>query len=67
MILTGRTQAEIPWQGWDLGYYSNTPSSPVFSPHTYPPITSPDLLFGGIMFSNPSNTYNTELEIFVFN
>jgi len=67
MILTGRTQAEIPWQGWDLGYYSNTPPSPVFSPHTYPPIASPDLSFGGIMFSNPSNTYNTELEIFVFN
>jgi len=67
MILTGRTQAETPWQGWDLGYYSNTPPSPVFSPHTYPPIASPDLSFGGIMFSNPSNTYNTELEIFVFN
>jgi hypothetical protein len=67
MILTGRTQPEIPWQGWDLGYYSNNPPIPPFSPQVYPVIASPDLTFGGIMFSNPSNTYNTELEIFVFN
>jgi hypothetical protein len=67
MILTGRTQPEIPWQGWDLGYYSNNPPIPQFSPQPYPVIASPDLTFGGIMFSNPSNTYNTELEIFVFN
>ncbi len=67
MILTGRTEPEIPWQGWDLSYYSNTPPSPDFSPQPYPIIASPNLSFGGIMFSNPSETYNTELEIFVFN
>lgn len=67
MILTGRTQAEIAWQGWDLGYYSNNPPSPMFSPQIFPQISSPDLTFGGIMFSNPNDTYNIELEIFVFN
>ena len=67
MILTGRTQAEIPWQGWDLGYYSNNPPNPTFSPEIFPQISSPDLTFGGIMFSNPDDTYNIELEIFVFN
>lgn len=67
MILTGRTQAEIAWQGWDLGYYSNNPPNPIFSPHIFPQISSPDLSFGGIMFSNPNDTYNIELEIFVFN
>jgi hypothetical protein len=67
MVLTGRTESEIPWQGWDLSYYSNNPSSPSFSPHIYPPVTSPDISFGGIMFSNPSDSYSAELEIFVFN
>lgn len=67
MILTGRTQPDIPWQGWDLSYYTNNVPSPQFTPSPYPPITSPDLSFGGIMFSNPSDQYNTELEIFVFN
>jgi len=67
MILTGRTEPDIPWQGWDLSYYSNNPPNPSFSPQPYPPITSPSLSFGGIMFSNPSDKYKTELEIFVFN
>ena len=67
MVLTGRTEAEIPWQGWDLSYYSNNPPTPDFSPAPYPVISSPNLSFGGIMFSNPSETYNTELEIFIFN
>lgn len=67
MVLTGRTEAEIPWQGWDLGYYSDNPPTPSFSPQPYPTITSPNLSFGGIMFSNPNDTYNVELEIFVFN
>lgn len=67
MILTGRTEPEIPWQGWDLSYYSNNPPSSNFSPQPYPPITSPNLNFGGILFSNPSSTYKTELEILVFN
>jgi hypothetical protein len=66
MVLTGRTQSEIPWQGWDLSYYSNTPPIPVFSPSTFPAITSPDLSFGGIMFNNPGN-YDVDLEIFIFN
>jgi hypothetical protein len=67
MVLTGRTEAEIPWQGWDLSYYSNNPPSPTFSPHLYPVVSSPNPSFGGIMFSNLSDTYSTELEIFVFN
>lgn len=67
MVLTGRTEPEIPWQGWDLSYYSNNQPNPQFSPHPYPPITSPSLNFGGILFSNPSPKYKTELEIFVFN
>lgn len=67
MILTGRTKPDVSWQGWDLSYYTNTPPSPGFNPPTYPPVTSPDLSFGGIMFSNPSEQYNTELEIFIFN
>lgn len=67
MILTGRTEPDVPWQGWDLSYYSNNPPNPSFSPQPYPPITSPSLSFGGIMFSNPSDKYKTELEIFVFN
>jgi len=67
MVLTGRTEPEIPWQGWDLSYYSNNPPSPDFSPQPYPVIASPNLSFGGILFSNPSDTYSIELEIFVFN
>ena len=67
MVLTGRTEPEIPWHGWDLSYYSENPPTPHFSPQPYPPITSPDLTFGGILFSNPSDSYKTELEIFVFN
>jgi hypothetical protein len=67
MVLTGRTDAEISWQGWDLSYYSNNPPTPIFSPHLYPVVSSPNLSFGGIMFSNLNDTYSTELEIFVFN
>jgi hypothetical protein len=67
MILTGRTEPDIPWQGWDLNYYSNNPPTPEFSPQPYPVIASPNLSFGGILFSNPSDTYSAELEIFVFN
>lgn len=67
MILTGRTEAEIPWQGWDLSYYSNNPPSPDFSPQPYPVITSPNLSFGGILFSNPNDLKSAELEIFIFN
>ena len=67
MVLTGRTESDIPWNGWDLSYYSETPPSPHFSPQPYPTISSPDLNFGGILFSNPSQTHKTELEIFVFN
>jgi hypothetical protein len=66
MVLTGRTEPEIPWQGWDLSYYSNNPPSPVFSPAIYPPISSPDPTFGGILFSNPG-TSDVQLEIFIFN
>ena len=66
MVLTGRTEAEIPWQGWDLSYYSNNPPAPQFSPHVYPTLSSPDLTFGGIMFTNPGG-YSVDLEIFVFN
>jgi hypothetical protein len=67
MILTGRTQAGTPWQGWDLSYYSNNPPSPSFSPQIFPPISSPDPTMGGIMFSNPNTTYEVQLEIFIFN
>ena len=67
MVLTGRTDPETSWQGWDLSYYSENPPVPNFSPQPYPPISSPSLTFGGILFSNPSPTYKTELEIFVFN
>lgn len=67
MILTGRTQAEIAWHGWDLGYYSNNPPIPLFSPNIFPNISSPNLSFGGIMFSNQNTNYNVELEIFIFN
>lgn len=66
MILTGRTQPDVPWHGWDLSYYSNNPPSPSFSPSIYPPITSPDSTFGGIMFTNPG-TYEVDLEILIFN
>ena len=51
----------------DLSYYSNNPPSPLFSPHLFPVVASPNLSFGGIMFSNLNDTYSTELEIFVFN
>jgi len=67
MALTGRTEPGIPWHGWDLSYYSNNPPSPDFSPQIFPPVASPDLTFGGIMFTNPNQYYDTELEIFVFN
>lgn len=67
MVLTGRTEPDTNWQGWDLSSYSNNPPTPNFSPQPYPPITSPNLNFGGILFSNPSDIYKTELEIFVFN
>jgi hypothetical protein len=66
MILSGRTQPDVPWHGWDLSYYSNNPPSPHFSPTIYPPVTSPDSTFGGIMFTNPS-TYEVDLEILIFN
>lgn len=66
MVLTGRTEPDIPWQGWDLSYYSNNPPSPVFSPAIYPPVTSPDPTFGGILFSNPG-THDVQLEIFILN
>jgi len=66
MFLTGRTKPDVPWQGWDLSYYSNNPPTPPFSPSIYPPISSPDNSFGGIMFTNPS-TYDVDLEIFIFN
>jgi hypothetical protein len=66
MILTGRTEPDIPWQGWDLSYYSNNPPTPIFSPVIYPPVTSPDMTFGGIMFNNPGS-YDVDLEILVFN
>jgi hypothetical protein len=67
MVLTGRTEPAISWHGWDLSYYSNNPPSPDFSPQIFPPVSSPDLTFGGIMFTNPNQSYDTELEIFVFN
>lgn len=67
MILTGRTEPDVPWHGWDLSYYSNNPPTSHFSPQPYPPITSPDLTFGGIMFNNPNDTYSVDLEIFIFN
>lgn len=66
MILTGRTKPDVPWQGWDLSYYSNNPPTPSFSPSLYPPVTSPDVTFGGIMFNNPG-TYDVDLEILIFN
>ncbi len=66
MFLTGRTKPDIPWQGWDLSYYSNNPPSPTFSPSLYPIVTSPDSTFGGIMFTNPG-TYEVDLEILIFN
>ena len=67
MVLSGRTQASVPWHGWDLSYYSNNPPSPGFSPQIFPPITSPDLTFGGILFHNPSPTYSVEIEILIMN
>lgn len=67
MVLTGRTKPGQAWQGWDLSYFSNNPPSPSFSPHIFPPISSPDLTFGGILFSNPDVRYPVELEIFIFN
>jgi hypothetical protein len=67
MVLTGRTKSEIPWQGWDLSYYSNNSPINSFSPSIYPNVSSPDSSFGGIMFSNTSDTYSTDLEIFIFN
>ncbi len=66
MFLSGRTEPDIPWQGWDLSYYSNNPPSPTFSPALYPPVTSPDNTFGGIMFTNPG-IYDVDLEILIFN
>lgn len=66
MVLSGRTKADVPWQGWDLSYYSNTPTSPDFSPQIFPPITSPDSSFGGILFNNPG-LYDVDLEILIFN
>lgn len=66
MFLTGRTEPDIPWQGWDLSYYSNNPPVPNFSPLIYPPVTSPDNTFGGIMFNNPGD-YDVDLEILIFN
>jgi hypothetical protein len=66
MILTGRTEPDIPWQGWDLSYYSNNPPVPGFSPSIFPPVTSPNYTFGGILFNNPGE-YDVELEILVFN
>lgn len=66
MVLSGRTQPGIPYQGWDLGYYSNNPPDPSFSPTIFPSVTSPDLTFGGILFTNPGGS-PVELEIFVFN
>lgn len=66
MFLTGRTKPGEPWQGWDLSHYSYPPTSPDFSPQIYPPLSNPDLSFGGILFSNP-NRYDVELEIIIFN
>lgn len=67
MVLSGKTKPGQPWQGWDLSYYSNNPPSPSFSPNIFPPVTSPDITFGGILFSNPNTQYEVELEIFIFN
>lgn len=67
MVLTGRTKPGETWKGWDLSSYSNNITSPQFTPSPYPSITSPDLSFGGIMFTNPNDKYNAELEIFIFN
>jgi len=67
MVLTGVTKSSEPWYGWDLSYYSNNPPNPDFSPQPFPPIASPDLNFGGILFSNPSTTYDVDLEIMIFN
>lgn len=62
MILTGRTEQDIAWQGWDLSYYD----VPIVSPAIFSPAIEQDLDFGGILFNNPSD-YNVELEIFLFN
>jgi hypothetical protein len=67
MVLTGTTQASIPWQGWDLGYYSNNPPLPGFFPTIFPQISSPDFTFGGILFNNPNETYPVEVEILIMN
>jgi hypothetical protein len=67
MVLTGRTQPSIPWQGWDLSYYSNNPPFPGFSPNIFPPVSSPDFTFGGILFNNPNETYPVEVEILIMN
>jgi len=67
MVLTGRTKSGESWNGWDLSSYTNNITSPQFTPSPFPAITSPDLSFGGIMFSNPNEKYNAELEIFIFN
>jgi hypothetical protein len=66
MFLTGRTKPNESWYGWDLSNYSYPPTSPDFSPQIFPPASSPDLSFGGILFSNP-NMYDVELEIMIFN
>ena len=66
LFLTGRTKPGESWQGWDLSNYSYPPTSPDFSPQIYPPVSNPDLSFGGILLSNPSK-YDVELEIMIFN
>jgi hypothetical protein len=67
MVLSGRTKPSVPWQGWDLSYYSDNPPSPGFSPGIFPPVTSPDLTFGGILFNNPNPTHSVEVEILIMN
>ena len=63
MILTGRT----PGNGWDMNDISGIiPASP-FDPHGNPDPGSPDLSFGGILFTNPSLVNPVQLDILIFN
>jgi hypothetical protein len=61
MVLSGRTEPSIPWQGWNLTSYLN-PGLALPQQNN-----SPDSIFGGIFFNNPSSTHSVEIEILIMN
>jgi hypothetical protein len=65
-FVTGKTLDHIKHHGWDLEPWTDSQSSPEFSPIISPMPTEPDFGFGGILISNPTSE-EVEIQILVMN